>query len=82
MQSVKILAIYHQIFFVCSDHFKDKNLHKSWDLKNRLFYTGRPIKRKSISSANPILLPNKQISTLRKTSEIRPKQKEKEELKL
>ena len=30
--------------FVCSDHFEDKHFDKSWDLQNRLFYTGRPTK--------------------------------------
>ena len=49
--------------------------------KNRLFYTDRPTKRKLISTAIPTL-PHKQISTPRKTSEIRAKQKEKEEVKL
>ena len=68
--------------FVCSDHFEDKYFDKSWDLQNRLFYTDRPTKRKLISTAIPTLLPHKQISTPRKTSEIRAKQKEKEEVKL
>ena len=68
--------------FVCWDHFEDKYFHKSWDLQNRLFYTDRPIKRKLISRAVPALLPHKQISTPMKTSEIRAKQKEKEEVKL
>ena len=68
--------------FVCSDHFEEKYFGKSWDLQNRLFYTDRPIKRKLISTTIPILLPNKQISTLRKTSGIRAKQREKEEAKL
>ena len=67
---------------VCSDHFKDKYFNKSWDLQNWLFYTDRPIKRKLISTAIPTLLPHKQISTPRKTSEIRAKQKEKEVVKL
>ena len=67
--------------FVYSDHFEDKYFDKSWDLQNRLFYTDRPIKRKLISTAIPTLLPHKQISTPRKTSEIRAKQKEKEEVK-
>ena len=48
--------------FVCSDHFEDRYFHKSWALQNRLFYTGRPIKRKLISTAIPTLLPHKQIS--------------------
>ena len=68
--------------FVCSDHSEDKYFDKSWDLQNRLFYTDRPIKRKLISRAVPALLPHKQISTPMKTSEIRAKQKEKEEVKL
>ena len=58
---------------VCSDHFEDKYLHKSWDLQNRLFYTDRRIKRKLISAALLTLLPHKQISTPRKFSEIRAK---------
>ena len=45
----------------------------------RLFYTDRPIKRKLISTVIPTLLPHKQTSTAKKTSEIRAKQKEKEE---
>ena len=68
--------------FVCSDHFEDKYFNKSWDLQNRLFYTDRPTKRKLISTAIPTLLPHKQRSTPRTTSEIRAKQKEKEEVKL
>ena len=68
--------------FVCSDHFEDKYFDKSWDLQNRLFYKDRPIKRKLISTAIPILLPHKQIPAPRKTSEIRAKQKEKENVKL
>ena len=67
--------------FVCSDHLEEKYFDKSWDLQNRLFYRDRPIKRKLISTATPTLLPHKQISTPRKTSEIRAKQKEKEEVK-
>ena len=67
---------------VCPDYFKDKYFNKSWDLQNWLFYTDRPIKRKLISTAIPTLLPHKQISTPRKTSEIRAKQKQKEEAKL
>ena len=67
--------------FVCLDHFEDKYFDKLWDLQNQLFYTDRPIKRKLISTAIPTL-PHKQISTPRKTSEIRAKQKEKEEVKL
>ena len=39
------------------------------------FSTDRPINRKLISTAIPTLLPHKQISTPRKTSEIREKQK-------
>ena len=68
--------------FVCSDHFEDKYFDKSWDLQNRLFYTDRPIKRKLISAAIPTLLPHKQLPTPRKSSEIRAKQKEKEQVKL
>ena len=46
-------------------------------------YTDRPIKRKLISTAIPTLLtPATQISTPGKTSEIRAKQKEKEDVKL
>ena len=67
--------------FVCSDHFEDKYFNKSWDLQNWLFYTDRPTKRKLISTAIPTFQ-HKQISTPRKTSEIRAKQKEKEEAKL
>ena len=67
--------------FVCSDHFEDKYFNKSWDLQKRLF-SDTPIKRKLISAAIPTLLPHKQISTPRKTSEIRVKQKEKDEVKL
>ena len=52
------------------------------DLQNYLFYTDRPIKRKLISTAIPTVLPNKKISTPRKTSEIRARQKEKEEVQL
>ena len=62
--------------FVCSNHFEDKSFDKSWDLQNRVFpQTDRPINRKLISTAIPTLLPHKQISTPRKTSEIREKQK-------
>ena len=68
--------------FVCFDHFEDRYFDKSWDLQNWLFYTDRPMKRKLISAAIPVLLPHKQISTPRKTSVIRAKQKEKEEVKL
>ena len=67
--------------FACYDHFQDKYFDKSWDLQNWLFYRGRPIKRKRISTTIPTLLPHKQISTPKKTSEIRAKQKEKEEVK-
>ena len=67
--------------FLCSDHFESKYFDKSWDLQNRLFYTDRPLKIKLTSTAIPTL-PNKQISTLRKTSEIRAKKKGKEEVKL
>ena len=59
--------------FVCSNHSEDKK---------PAFLHRRPIKRKLISTAIPTLLPHKQISTPRKTSEIRAKQKEKEEVKL
>ena len=45
--------------FVCSDHFEDKYFDKFWDLQNWLFYTGRRIKRKLISTAIPTLLPHK-----------------------
>ena len=69
-------------FFICSDHFEDKYFDKSWDLQNRLFYIDRPIKRKLISTAIPTLLPHKQIPSPRKFSEIRAKQKGKEEVKL
>ena len=68
--------------FVCSDHFEDKYFDKSWDLQNRLFYTDRSTKRKLISTAIPTLLPHKQRSAPRTNSEIRAKQKEKEEVKL
>ena len=68
--------------FVCSDHFEDKYFDKLWDIQNRLSYTDRPIKRKLISAAIPTLLSHKQILTPRKSSEIREKQKEKEEVKL
>ena len=68
--------------FVCLDHFEDRYFDKSWDLQNRLFYTDRPMKRKLISTAIPTLLSHKQIPTPGKTSEIRAKQKEKEEVKL
>ena len=68
--------------FVCSDHFEDKYFDKLWDIQNRLSYTDRPIKRKLISAAIPTLLPHKQIPSPRKSSEIRAKQKEKEEVKL
>ena len=68
--------------FVCSDHFEDKYFDKSWVLQNRLFYTDRPMKIKLISTAIPTLLSHKQIPTPGKTSEIRAKQKEKEEVKL
>ena len=67
--------------FVCSDHFEEKNFGKSWDLQNRIFYPDRPIKIKLILTAFSTL-PHKQISTPRKTSEIKAKQKEKEETKL
>ena len=39
-------------------------------------------KKKIVPTAVPTLMPNKQISTPRKTSEIKAKQKEKEEVKL
>ena len=65
---------------VCSNHFDKKYFDKSWDLQNRLFCTDRPTKM--ISTAIPTLLSLKQISTPRKTSEIRSRQKEKEEVKL
>ena len=68
--------------FVFSNHFEDKYFDKSRDLQNWLFYTDRPTKRKLISTAIPTLLPHKQISTTRKTSEIRAKQKEKEQVNL
>ena len=61
---------------------KTKYFDKSWDLQNRLCYTDRPIKRKLTSTAIPTLLPRKQISKPRKTSEIRTRQKEKEEVKI
>ena len=67
--------------FVCSDHFEDKNSGKSWDLQNRIFYPDGPIKIKLISTAFSTLQ-HKQISTPRKTSEIKANQKEKEEIKL
>ena len=38
--------------------------------------------KKIVPAAVPTLMPNKQISTPRKTSEIKAKQKEKEEVKL
>ena len=82
LQSVKIKSNLPSNAFVCSDHFEDKYFDKSWELQNQLFYTDRPTKRKLISRAIPTLLPHKQISTPRKTSEIRAKQKEKEEVKL
>ena len=62
--------------FVCLEHFEDKYFDKSWDLQTAFFYTNRPIKRKSISTAIPTL-PHKQIPTPRKTSEIRAKQNKK-----
>ena len=68
--------------FVCPNQFKDKYFGKSWDFENRLFYTDRPLKRNLISTAIPTLLRHKQISTPRKTSQIRAKQKEKEEVKV
>ena len=68
--------------FVCSDYFEEKYFDKSLDLQNWFFQTDIPIKRKLISTAIPTLLPHKQISIRRKTSEIRAKQKEKEEVKL
>ena len=43
--------------------------------KTGFFHTDRLINRKLISTAIPTLLPHKQISTPRKTSEIREKQK-------
>ena len=43
--------------------------------KTGFFHTNRPINRKLISTAIPTLLPHEQISTPRKTSEIREKQK-------
>ena len=45
--------------FVCLDLFEDKYFDKLWDLQNWLFYTGRRIKRKLISTAIPTLLPHK-----------------------
>ena len=50
-------SIFH--VFVCSDHFEDKYFDNSWDLQNRLFCTDRLIKRKLISTAILILLPQK-----------------------
>ena len=70
------------MIFVCSDYFEEKYLDKWWGLKNWFFQTDRPIKRKLIPTAIPTLLPHKQISIRRETSEIRAKQKEKEEVKL
>ena len=52
--------------FGCLDHFEGKYFDKSWDLENGPLYT----------------LPHQQISTPRKTCEIRAKQKEKGEVKL
>ena len=51
-------------------------------LINRGIYTDRPIERKLISTVIQTLLPHKQTSTPRKTSETRAKQKEKEGVKL
>ena len=68
--------------FVCLNSFEDKYFDKSWDLQNRFFYTDRPIKIKQISITIPTLLPHKQISVPRKSSENRAKQKEKEKIKL
>ena len=59
--------------FVCSDHFEDKYFDKLWDLQNRLFYTGRPIKRKLISAAIPTLLSHKQIENLLRLEKSRGK---------
>ena len=56
--------------------------HGNQHLQNQLFYTDRLIKRKLISTAIPTLLPHNQISASRKISEVRAKQKEKEDVKL
>ena len=50
--------------------------------KKPAFLHRQPLKRKLIPAATPTLLPHRQIPTLRKTYEIRAKQKEKEEVKL
>ena len=68
--------------FIYFDHFEEKYFDQSCDLQNRIFYTDRPIKRKLISTAIRTLLPHNQTLTPKKTSEIRAKQKEKEEVKL
>ena len=68
--------------FIYFDHFEEKYFDQSCDLENQIFYTDRPIKRKLISTAITTLLPYNQTLTPKKTSEIRAKQKEKEEVKL
>ena len=65
--------------FVCSNHFEAKYFDESWDLQNQFFYAARPTRRKLISTAIQKLLPHKQKSMPRKTSEIRTKQKDKQE---
>ena len=68
--------------FIYFDHFEEKYFDQSCDLQNQIFHTDRPIKRKLISTAITTLLPHNQTLTPKKTSEIRAKQKEKEEVKL
>ena len=65
---------------VCSNHFEDKYFDKSWI--KPVFLHRQTNKKKIDFNSYSNAITHKQISTSRKTSEIREKQKEKEEVKL
>ena len=69
------------MFLFVTITLKTNILIKHWIYKTG-FFRQTANKKKMISRAISKLLPLKQISTPRKTSEIRAKQKEKDEIKL
>ena len=62
---------------VCSDHFQESCFDQSWALQNRLFYNGRPVKRKLLSGSVPSIFLHKEPPKKNYASKKRMEQRQK-----